>query len=232
MTSKAQNSLFKALKLAAVKGDADGVYAAAAQIESNLIAPGHIDDITLGVIHCKKNSAGAMADFLRRPGVTEEVARLLSFPHRRPANMRIKVVSALYAAGAEPAIMKHLMQEPCGALRDHLSRLRSLGGSNHERLVVHKADPDLEAILSRPWNSNFHGSTHKDTIVKEIARRYPGFSRNFFLSLYFMFAALLVIGNIMHFTDPEASMLSVGHILSGLGVGVAVFAVNMVLDKI
>ena len=81
--------------------------------------------------------------------------------------MRVKVFSAIFAAGGFPANGKIECAPPMGPDADHFRRLLACR-SNHDRLAMAARDPSLEEILARPWWKGFHGFA---------PRRFPGHRR-------------------------------------------------------
>jgi hypothetical protein len=219
-----------ALRIAASRGDADGVKHASADIEGRLIAPGHIDDITLAIALCKPQAAKEMADFLRKQDVAEEIARQISFPLKRAPGMRIKALSALVVAGVDPECLRHLMQQIGAPIRDHVAKLRKAHQSNHARMKMFELEPNLEDLLARSWRRSFHNTHCKESVSEKIYRCYPAAGRNFLISAYFTCAALIGSSAVIPLWESNIAVLSLAHISGVAAFGAFVFVINYGLD--
>lgn len=69
----------------------------------------------------------------------------------------IKILSALYAAKATD--FEGFLILSFKPVSTHLDIFRS-AQSAHQRMQVHALDPDLDAIIARPWQAPFHGHAH------------------------------------------------------------------------
>lgn len=72
-------------------------------------------------------------------------------------NAIIKILSALYAAKATD--FDGFLILAFKPITTHRNIFRS-AQSAHQKMQVHALDPDLDAILARPWQAPFHGHAH------------------------------------------------------------------------
>lgn len=69
----------------------------------------------------------------------------------------IKILSALYAAKATD--FEGFLILSFKPISTHLDIFRD-ARSAHQKMQVHALDPDLDAIIARPWQAPFHGHAH------------------------------------------------------------------------
>ena len=232
MSKSSMLSACEALQIAAKRGRPSDVDAAAAKIEGRNIAPGHIDALVIAIGYCKPSAAKAMADFLRKPDVADEIAHQIYFHRKRPAKLRIKTLSALTAAGADPDLMKPLMQNEDHDTRQHLSKLRGVGGSHHAKMAVFKLDPDLESILARPLRGSFHGTKHKVDFKSAMKKWFREQQRTIVLAGYFGCSSIIASAMFTSRMNPDVTFYPAFPLilLGGFTVAAATYLISRALD--
>lgn len=163
--SDEQLPVFRRIRKGARRGKPHMVSRAVASIDFgrlDLIIDGNMRILADAVIYCHPNSATQMVQVLQdiEDGLHQSISAHLMSACRHRHMQQIKIASVMSALGLIIPDAPQFSDEPDDPVYRHLHMLNILDSSSHGQMEKRLIEPDINALISRPWWHDFHGIHH------------------------------------------------------------------------